>query len=113
MFPVDNIRYYAALKGMTLAEVERRLGFGNGVIARWQTAKRPPDPVKLAMVAELLEVTVEELETGAKKEPPPEERQVWTIAWEAASPEARQAALSVLMLGARRPEDADKSPSDT
>lgn len=101
MFPVENIRKFALMNGMTLAEVERKLGFGNGVIGKWEKAKRPPDPVKLEMVAELLDATVEELEMGIKKEPLPKERLEWSTAWAEATPEARQAALSVLRLASQ------------
>mgnify|MGYP002515605954 CR=1 FL=1 len=39
-FPVQNIRDACEKKGITLAELERKLGIGNGVIASWEKAKR-------------------------------------------------------------------------
>ena len=41
-FPVENIRALCKKRGTSLAALERSLGFGNGVIAGWETAKSYP-----------------------------------------------------------------------
>lgn len=60
-FPVDNIRRGCKAKGITLAELERKLGFGNGVIARWETAKTAPPIDRLTAISEELEIPMDEL----------------------------------------------------
>ena len=61
-FPVQNIRDACEKKGITLAGWERKLGIGNGVIARWEKAKRnqllseptptpPPDPAVMQKIS--------------------------------------------------------------
>ena len=60
-FPVDNIRMACALNNTTLAELERALGIGNGVIARWETSKKSPPYDRLSAIADYLGTTVEAL----------------------------------------------------
>ena len=60
-FPVGNIRRYCKAKGITLAELERKLGIGNGVIARWEKAKASPPIDRLTAIAEELDTTIDEL----------------------------------------------------
>lgn len=60
-FPVDNIRRGCKAKGITLAELERKLGYGNGVIARWETAKTSPPVDRLIAISEELEIPMSEL----------------------------------------------------
>lgn len=67
-FPVNNIRALCKEKGTTLAALEKKLGFGNGVIAGWETAKNWPPYDRLYAVAVALEVTVDEL-AGNEKAP--------------------------------------------
>lgn len=68
-FPVSNIRKRCKEKGMTLAELERKLGFGNGVIARWEKAKTSPPLDRLSAIAEELDTSLEELSKEEKEVP--------------------------------------------
>ncbi len=60
-FPVDNIRMACAIKGTTIAELERDLKIGNGVIARWEHSKKSPPYDRLVAIAERLGTTVDAL----------------------------------------------------
>ena len=64
-FPVENIRALCKKRGTSLAALERSLGFGNGVIAGWETAKSYPPYDRVSAVAAALGVSIEEL-TGEK-----------------------------------------------
>ena len=68
-FPVQNIRDACEKKGITLAELERKLGIGNGVIARWENAVRQPPVDRLLAIAEELETTLDALQ-GIEKPAP-------------------------------------------
>lgn len=68
MFPVENIRAVCRERGTTLAEVERALGIGNGVIARWEKQKSSPPIDRIIAIAEYLNVPVARL-TGEEKKP--------------------------------------------
>lgn len=69
---VQRIKELCKAKGITVAELERRCGIGNGIIARWKTSK--PSYERLAKVAKELETSVEYLQTGEgqKEKPTPE-----------------------------------------
>ena len=56
---VDKIRQLCKESGKTLASLERSLGIGNGVIARWDTHKPSVDRVKA--VADFFGCTVDDL----------------------------------------------------
>lgn len=60
-FPVQNIREAAKLKGLTLAQIEKSLGIGNGVIAKWAKTKSAPPYDRIVAIAELLDVPVSQL----------------------------------------------------
>ena len=64
-FPVENIRALCKKRGTSLAALERSFGFGNGVIAGWETAKIYPPYDRVSAVAAALGVSIEEL-TGKK-----------------------------------------------
>ena len=74
-FPVDNIRAICAEKGTTLKQIEKDLGIGNGVIARWENKKGSPPYDRIIARAEHLNVSVSAL-TGEveekEKSPTPE-----------------------------------------
>ena len=55
----DRIRELANAKGMSLPNLESKLGFGNGTIVRWDKAS--PTAEKLQKVADELEVSVDYL----------------------------------------------------
>jgi len=66
---VQRIKSLCKGKGITIAELERRCGIGNGIIARWKTSK--PSYERLAKVAKELETTVEYLQTGEEQKEKP------------------------------------------
>lgn len=59
---VQRIKELCKEKGITIAELERKCGIGNGIIARWKTSK--PSYERLLAVASALETSVEYLQTG-------------------------------------------------
>ena len=54
-----KIKELCKQRGLTVAEVEKAAGIGNGVIRRWD--EKSPTISKLKPVADLLGVTVDEL----------------------------------------------------
>lgn len=66
---VQRIRELCKQKGITIAELERRCGIGNGIIARWEKSK--PSYDRLLKVAEELDSTVDYLKNGEKTEKAP------------------------------------------
>lgn len=56
---IENVRRKCRERGITLAELERATGIGNGVIARWEGSSPRVDNVQ--KVAEYFGVTVDEL----------------------------------------------------
>lgn len=59
---VDKIRSLCKERGITIYEIERTLGIGNGVIARWDESSPRVKTVK--KVAEYFGLTVDELLKG-------------------------------------------------
>lgn len=69
---VDKIRELCKQNGTSIFKLEKQLGFGNGVIGRWD--KAVPNYERLSAVASALGVTVAELtgeadEKGIKNSP--------------------------------------------
>lgn len=54
-----NIRTLCHEQGITIAELERNAGLGNGIIARW--SKSSPRVDSLMRVASLLSVSLDEI----------------------------------------------------
>ncbi|MBQ6986854.1 MAG: helix-turn-helix transcriptional regulator [Oscillibacter sp.] len=54
-----NIRALCAAKGLSIAELERSAGLGNGVVRKWEAAS--PTLRSVVMVAECLGTTVDAL----------------------------------------------------
>lgn len=69
-FPVDNIRSACALRKTSLKQLEKDLGIGNGVIARWENAKGYPPYDRIVAIAEHLNVSVDYLTGEKQKEKP-------------------------------------------
>jgi len=68
---VDKIRELCKKQGTSLTKLEQQLGFGNGVIGRWNKSK--PSYDRLEKVANALGVTVSDLTgEGQKNSPAPE-----------------------------------------
>lgn len=59
---VERIQSLCKQKGTTLCAVERELGIGNGVIAKW--ANSSPRVASVKKVADYFGVTVDELLSG-------------------------------------------------
>lgn len=57
----DNIRALCKTREITLAELERNTGIGNGVIARWGTGENGPSLFLVKRVADYFGTTVDEL----------------------------------------------------
>ena len=58
----ERIKAEADRRGITIADLEKKSGLGNGVIGGWRTAS--PNARKLEAVADKLEVTVDYLLKG-------------------------------------------------
>ncbi len=56
---IKNIRRLCLRDGITLAELERKTGLGNGVVAKWASANPRVDLLK--KVADFFGVTVDDL----------------------------------------------------
>ena len=69
-FPVQNIRDVCEERHTSIAEIERKLKIGNGVIARWEKGKRYPQMDRIEAIANLLKVPVSRL-TGETEKPAP------------------------------------------
>lgn len=61
-----KIRSLCAKDGITLAELERKTGLGNGVIARWNSSN--PRLNSLMKVADYFGVTMDELLRDAEQD---------------------------------------------
>ena len=59
MNTVDRIRVLANKEGMSLPELEKKLGLGNGTISRWKTSA--PSSDKLIKVADYFDVSIDYL----------------------------------------------------
>ena len=92
-FPVSNIRSACKSRGITLAQLERELGFGNGVIARWEYQKSSPPIDRIIDIANFFGITVDQLIGKDTKKAP-------SISDEASKIAQRIAALDELKLGA-------------
>lgn len=76
---VDKIRELCKQNGTSIFKLEKQLGFGNGVIGRWD--KAVPNYERLSAVASALGVTVADLtgeagENGINKDPIPKDEAI-------------------------------------
>ena len=55
----DNVKAFADQKGMSIMEIEKSAGLGNGTIGRWRTAD--PKINSLQAVANVLNVSLTDL----------------------------------------------------
>lgn len=58
---VEFIKTSARLQGTSLTKIEEALGWGNGTIGKWANAKKYPQNDKLQSVAEILNLSVEDI----------------------------------------------------
>lgn len=71
-FPVNNIKDVCKERGITLAELEREIGVGNGIIAKWEFAPRTPQIGLVLKIAECLDVPLTRIVYGDEKAAAPE-----------------------------------------
>lgn len=71
-FPVNNIKDICKERGITLAELEREIGVGNGIIAKWEFAPRTPQIGLVLKIAECLDVPLTRIVYGDEKAATPE-----------------------------------------
>ena len=57
----DNIRMLCKEHGITIQQLEKDCGIGNGVIARWDVTTKSPNVYGVAAVAKFFGVTVDYL----------------------------------------------------
>lgn len=72
---LSRIRELCKAQGLTIAQLERECGIGNGIIARWNKSK--PSFDRLKTVADRLGVTPEFLLTGETETPAPKAEDGW------------------------------------
>ena len=71
MESIDKINIILAQKGMSGADLERKIGVSNSVYSQWNTKTTKPSNKSLLKVAKALEVDVSEITSDkAKKEKP-------------------------------------------
>ena len=58
---VANIKDIATMRRTTIKQIEKDLGFGNGMIGKWRSAPQSPPFEKIEMIAAYLGVTVDDL----------------------------------------------------
>ena len=58
---VANIKDIATMRRTTIKQIEKDLGFGNGMIGKWKSAPKSPPFEKIEMIAAYLGVTVDDL----------------------------------------------------
>ena len=73
MFDLSGIKKACANKGITIAELERETGIGNGVISRWQSAKGSPQIHSLVLIANALDAPFELIAFSKEKTAPTSE----------------------------------------
>lgn len=75
MDAIDKINYFLAKKGMTGADLERKIGVSNSVYSQWNTKTTKPSKKSLAKVAQALEVDIIQIlpdKVEQKEKPTPE-----------------------------------------
>lgn len=69
MDAIDKINAILSIKGMSGADLERKIGVSNSVYSQWNTKKAKPSNKSLAKVAEALGVDISEIIPDKKIEP--------------------------------------------
>lgn len=68
---VNRIRTLCKSKGITIAQLEKALGFGNGTISKWGSSSKMPTYDRVVAVADFLGATADWIVYGAGNEPSP------------------------------------------
>ena len=73
---VEFIRVSCKSRNSSITKMEKDLGFANGTVGKWANGKRYPPKDKLLLVADFLQISIEELmgqEPAQKEKPAPGE----------------------------------------
>lgn len=65
-----NIVFYRKKAGMTQAELAERLNYSDKAVSKWERAESMPDVVTLVLLAQVLEVTTDQLTTDPSSQTP-------------------------------------------
>lgn len=65
-FIVRNIKNIATMRNTTIKQIEKDLGFGNGMIGKWNSAPKSPPFEKIEKIAAYLGVSVDTLTDTAE-----------------------------------------------
>lgn len=70
---VEFIRVSCKNKNSSITKMEKDLNFANGTVGKWANGKRYPPKDKLSLVADFLQISIEELmgEPEQKEKPAP------------------------------------------
>ena len=66
---VDRIRKICKDQGTSITKLESKLGYANGTIGKWKSAKRNPPLEKVISISHEIGVSAEYLLTGEKEKP--------------------------------------------
>lgn len=67
---VEFIRVSCKNKNSSITKMEKDLNFANGTVGKWASGKRYPPKDKLSLVADFLQISIEELMGEEQKEKP-------------------------------------------
>lgn len=67
---VEFIRVSCKSRNSSITKMEKDLGFANGTVGKWANGKRYPPKDKLSLVADFLQISIEELMGEEQKEKP-------------------------------------------
>lgn len=67
---VEFIRVSCKNKNSSITKMEKDLNFANGTVGKWANGKRYPPKDKLSLVADFLQISIEELMGEEQKEKP-------------------------------------------
>lgn len=67
---VEFIRVSCKNKNSSITKMEKDLNFANGTVGKWANGKRYPPKDKLSLVADFLQISIEELMNEGQKEKP-------------------------------------------
>ncbi|QHB52485.1 helix-turn-helix domain-containing protein [Lentilactobacillus hilgardii] len=73
----SNVKHYAYLKQLSIAEIERQVGFSNGSISKWKSSQ--PSALSLQRIAKHLDVTIDDLINDHSNEEHPKLRKISTV----------------------------------
>lgn len=104
----DNYINLCAERNIAITTAAVEIGYSRNAGLKWASGS-VPRKTTLIKIANYFGVPVDDLINEKTAAPEGDgERQIWANAWDQAGPEAREAALAVLRLGAQPPEDPGK-----